>query len=156
MSFPPSGSRSARTRHAARHPSCVPVPGVSPAGFLSPRRCRRVPLVAHPERLLAGPRLLAPALEIVLLVPLAAANLGSLVRYLFEGGTAGGSQLIRAAAPIWSTMVPLLFVPVVAVDVGDVNRRLVLVIFGSVSANRRHYQQAVRPRRAALASPAPW
>lgn len=33
----------------------------------------------------------------------------------------------------------------VAVDVGDVNRRLVLendVIFGSVSANRRHYQQA--------------
>lgn len=32
-----------------------------------------------------------------------------------------------------------------AVDVGDVNRRLVLendVVFGSVSANRRHYQQA--------------
>lgn len=90
--------------------------------------------VVLPERLLAGPRLLVPALEIVLLLPLVAANpkrihsdsrdvrplsllliavvnaanlvsLVLLVRYLFEGGTAEGSQLIRAAVPIWSTMV---------------------------------------------------
>jgi len=94
-------------------------------------------VIAHfllPQRLLAGPRLLVPGLEVALLVPLIAANpkrihkdtpdvrilsmlliavvnlanlvnLVLLVRYLIKGGQAGGGDLIRAAVPIWSTMV---------------------------------------------------
>lgn len=122
-------------RHAARHPSCEPLPGhesrwPTVAALLG----AGVAYVILPPRLQAGPRLLVPGLELALLVPLIVANpkrihkdtrdvrflsmlliavvnaanvvtLVLLVRYLLEGGQAGGGELIRAALPIWSTMV---------------------------------------------------
>lgn len=122
-------------RHVTRHPSCHPLPGhesrwPSVIALLAAIGA----YVVLPARVLAGPRLLVPALELALLVPLIAANpkrihqdtrdvrilsvvligvvnavnvvtLVLLIRSLFEGGQGNGQELIRAAVPIWSTMV---------------------------------------------------